>query len=248
MIVIATDFGCEGPYLGQMKAVLLREAPSIPCVELFCNLPPFDIEAAAYLLAAYAGEFPEATVFLCVVDPGVGGTRRAAIVQADGRWYVGPDNGMLNIIAHRAQRLCWWDITWRPEHLSHSFHGRDLFAPVAARIARGDSVPGDAVDPQERLLSGWPEDLARIVYVDRYGNLLTGLRAEHLAQNAVIESAGRRFEYARTFSAVAPGSAFWYANANGLVEIAVNQGNASAVLGLKAGDGVQIIAQGDQAT
>lgn len=247
MIVIATDFGCEGPYLGQMKAVLLSQAPSVPSVELFCDLPAFDIEAAAYLLAAYVGEFPAGTVFLCVVDPGVGGERRAAIVQADGRWYVGPDNGLFNVIASRAQRLCWWDITWRPERLSHTFHGRDLFAPVAARIARGDSVPGDAVEPQERLLPGWPEDLPRIVYSDHYGNLMTGLRAERFGTDAVIVAAGRQFQYARTFSAVPPGNAFWYANANGLVEIAVNQGSACAVLGLKVGDEVRVIAHGDKA-
>lgn len=244
MLVIATDFGCEGPYLGQMKAVLLREASSVPCVDLFCDLPAFDIRAAAYLLAAYVGEFPAGTVFLCVVDPGVGSARRAAIVQADGRWYVGPDNGLFNVIASRAERLCWWDINWRPERLSHSFHGRDLFAPVAARIARGDSVPGAAVDPQERLLPGWPEDLARIVYVDHYGNLMTGLRAERVSTEAVIGVADWQFSHARTFSAVAPGSAFWYANANGLVEIAVNQGNACAALGLKVGDELQILAEG----
>lgn len=244
MIVIATDFGCEGPYMGQMQAVLLRDAPGIPLVELFCNLPAFDIQAAAYLLAAYVGEFPQGTVFLCVVDPGVGGARRAAIVQADGRWYVGPDNGLFNLIAGRAQALQWWDISWRPERLSHSFHGRDLFAPVAARLARGDGVPGEAVDPQQRLLPGWPEDLSRIVYVDHYGNLMIGLRAECLGTDAVVEAADRPLRYAPTFSAVAPGDGFWYANANGLVEIAVNQGSACTALGLKIGDEVRIVAQG----
>lgn len=236
MIVIATDFGCEGPYLGQMKSVLMRDAPSVPVIDLFCNLPAYEIEAAAYLLAAYVGEFPESTVFLCVVDPGVGGTRRAAAVRADGRWYVGPDNGLFNVIAARAERVNWWDITWRPERLSQSFHGRDLFAPVAARIALGEAVPGTAVDPGERLLPGWPEDLSKIVYVDHYGNLMTGMRAVGMNEDVIVEAGGMRMAYARTFSEVPPGSAFWYANANGLVEIAVNQGRACVTLGLKVGD------------
>lgn len=238
MIVIATDFGCEGPYLGQMKAVLLCEAPSVPLVDLFCNLPAFDIEAAAYLLAAYVGEFPPGTVFLCVVDPGVGSGRRAALVQADGRWYVGPDNGLFNVLATRAVELTWRDITWQPERLSNSFHGRDVFAPIAARIARGESVPSVAVDPAKRLLQGWPADLRRIVYVDHYGNLLTGIRAAGLDKRARLETGKAPISYAQTFSAVAPGTAFWYENANGLVELAVHQGRACDVLNSVVGDSV----------
>lgn len=241
MIVIATDFGCEGPYLGQMQAVLLREAPSIPIVQLFCDLPAYDIQAAAYLLAAYVDEFPVGTVFLCVVDPGVGSARRAAAVQADGRWYVGPDNGLFNVIASRAGRVAWWDITWRPAQLSHSFHGRDLFAPVAARVARGEAVPGEAVDPLKRMLPDWPAELARIVFVDHFGNLITGVRAASVGEKVNVEAGGMVLAYARTFSCVASGEAFWYANANGLVEIAVNQGRASAALGLQVGDEVRLL-------
>ena len=240
MIVIATDFGCEGPYLGQIKAVLLREAPSIPLVELFCNLPVFDIEAAAYLLAAYVDEFPPGTIFLCVVDPGVGGARRAALIEADGRWYVGPDNGLFNVIATRAVELTWRDITWRPERLSHSFHGRDLFAPVAARIARGDNVPSVAVDPVQRVLPGWPVDLQRIVYIDHYGNLVTGISAAGVDKSARLATSSASLCYARTFSEVTPGTAFWYENANGLVEIAVNQGRACDVFSLAVGDTIAL--------
>ena len=241
MIVIATDFGCEGPYLGQMKAVLLRDVPEIPLVDLFCNLPAFDIQAAAYLLAAYVDEFPLGAVFLCVVDPGVGGDRRAALVRADGRWYVGPDNGLFNVIAGRAHDLSWWDITWRPERMSNSFHGRDLFAPVAARVARGNDVPSLAIDPRERLLAGWPTDLQRIIYVDHYGNLMTGIRAAGLDRRSRLRTRTASMPYARTFSDVVPGTAFWYQNANGLVEVAVNQGRACDALGLTVGESVELI-------
>lgn len=238
MIVIATDFGYEGPYVGQMKAVLAREAPGVPVIDLFANLPAFEIQAAAYLLAAYIHEFPPETVFLCVVDPGVGGDRRAALVRADQRWFVGPDNGIFNVIAQRAERLEWSDIQWRPERLSRSFHGRDLFAPLAARLARGETIPGTAVDPAERLLDGWPPELAKVVYLDHFGNLMTGIRVGSVRDDDVLDTGSRELAHAGTFSSVAPGEAFWYGNANGLVEIAVNQGRASDVLGLKVGDRV----------
>jgi S-adenosylmethionine hydrolase len=238
MIVIATDFGSAGPYSGQMKAVLAREAPAVPVIDLFADLPSFEVQAAAYLLAAYVGEFPAGTVFLCVVDPGVGGDRRAAVVRADGRWFVGPDNGLFNVIARRATILQWWDIDWRPQRLSNSFHGRDLFAPVAARLARGDTVPGQAVEPATQRLLDWPPELDRIVYVDHFGNLMTGIRAASVREDAILTAGSRHLRYARTFSDVKRGCAFWYGNANGLVEIAVNQGRASDALGLGLGDAV----------
>ncbi len=245
MIVLATDFGLDGPYTGQMKAVLYQEAPGIPVVDLFADLPAFGIEPAAYLLAAYTAEFPAGTVFLCVVDPGVGSARRAAAVQADGRWFVGPDNGLFNVIAARAQQLAWWDIDWRPARLSASFHGRDLFAPVAARLARGEAVPGRRVDAAERLLPGWPEELEKVVYIDPYGNAMTGIRASALAPDAMLVAGGQRLARARTFSDVPPGTAFWYENANGLAEIAVNQGHAQQLLGLHVGDRLEIQASSD---
>lgn len=241
MIVLFTDFGLEGPYIGQMKTVLARAAPGEVIIDLFANAPTFDVQSAAYLLAAYTAEFPDGTVFLCVVDPGVGGERRAAAVLADGRWFVGPDNGLFNVVAIRAREVQWWDLTWRPEQLSASFHGRDLFAPVAARIARGESPPGQRMEPKLRTRRGWPEDLARIVYIDRYGNAMTGLRAANLLVENKLEINGHRLNRERTFSAVPPGHAFWYANANGLAEIALNQGCAAEVLGIELGAAVNII-------
>ncbi len=241
MIVLFTDFGLDGPYIGQMKAVLARAAPGEVIIDLFANAPAFDAQSAAYLLAAYTGEFPAGSVFLCVVDPGVGGARRAAVVRADDRWFVGPDNGLFNVLAMRARDVQWWDLTWRPDNLSASFHGRDLFAPVAARIARGEPPPGQRMEPKLRTRRGWPEDLARIVYIDHYGNAMTGLRAANLLVENKLEINDHRLSRERTFSAVPPGYAFWYANANGLAEIAVNQGRAAEVLGIELGAAVNII-------
>lgn len=240
MIVLFTDFGLEGPYVGQMKAVLYRKAPNVAVVDLFADVPAFDARAAGYLLAAYVDEFPPGTVFLCVVDPGVGSGRRAALVKANGRWFVGPDNGLFNTLACRARNVRWWDIVWRPARLSNSFHGRDLFAPVAAGLALGELPPVDEQSPSARVPADWAPDLDRIIYLDRYGNAMTGLRASTIPAGAVLEVRGRRMSRASTFSDVPIGEGFWYANANGLAEIAVNQGRAVDVFGLACGDPVLV--------
>jgi hypothetical protein len=217
----------------------------VPVIDLFADLPPFDAQAAAYLLAAYAPELPAGTVFLCVVDPGVGGARRPAAVEVDGHVYVGPENGLFEIVARRAREVRWWEIVWRPERLSASFHGRDLFAPVAARLARGerptDEPPLGVARPLAELRRpDWPDELARVVYIDRFGNAMTGMRASSLDARAVLGIGRHRLGLGRTFSDVPAGAAFWYANANGLVEIAVNQGRADATLDIAVGARVTV--------
>lgn len=218
-----------------MKAVLHREAPGTPTVDLFADAPPFEPMLSAYLLAAYAAEFGPGTVFLCVVDPGVGSERRAVALNAGGRWFVGPDNGLFAIVARRSDRTRWHSITWRPQRLSASFHGRDLFAPVAARLARGDRTALAAAAPPPIEGCDWPDDLAQIVYVDRYGNAMTGIRAAIVPTDRVLTIAGRYVGHATTFAQVPPGTPFWYENSSGLLEVAVNRGRADAVLGLAPG-------------
>jgi S-adenosyl-L-methionine hydrolase (adenosine-forming) len=240
MIVLFTDFGLHGPYTGQMKAVLQQMAPGTPVIDLFADAPTGNPRASAYLLAAYAVWFPAGTVFLAVVDPGVGGTRPAVIVKADGRWYVGPGNGLFELVQRRAAEALSFDITWRPERLSASFHGRDLFAPVAAMLARGDPPPGrQRTDGADRR-ADWPDDLGEVVYIDHFGNAMTGLRAVTLPSDARLAAANRVLERARTFGDLRPGTAFWYENSNGLAEIAVNQGRADLDLGLAIGSPVEV--------
>ncbi|TIS88089.1 SAM-dependent chlorinase/fluorinase [Mesorhizobium sp.] len=241
MIVLFTDFGLHGPYTGQMKAVLHQMAPGIPAIDLFSDAPVGNPKASAYLLAAYAEWFPAGTVFLCVVDPGVGGTRPSVIVEADGRWYVGPGNGLFELIQRRAAETLSWDIDWKPKRLSASFHGRDLFAPVAAMLAHGEPPPGRPHLDEADRRRGWPEDLAEIVYIDHFGNAMTGLRAARLPAGARLAAADRVLEAATTFSDRPPGTAFWYENSNGLAEIAVNQGRADGDLGLAIGSPVEIV-------
>lgn len=241
MIVLFTDFGVAGPYTGQVMAVLHQHAPSVPIISLFADAPAESPKPAAYLVAAYGPWFPTASVLLCVVDPGVGSARRAVIAEADGRLYVGPDNGLFDIVLRRAADARLWEIIWHPGPLSPSFHGRDLFAPVAARLASGDPI-ADIAQPvaDEAASRAWPDDLAEIVYLDHYGNAMTGLRGALLRPKARLVVAGRSLQRAATFSAVPPGGAFWYINSNGLAEIAVNGGRTDTALGLGIGSKVAV--------
>ena len=241
MIVLVTDFGLHGPYTGQMKAVLHQMAPSVPVIDLFADAPVGNPRASAYLLAAYAAWFPANTVFLCVIDPGVGGARPAIIVEADGQRHVGPGNGLFELVQRRAMVTRSWDIDWKPERLSVSFHGRDLFAPVAAKLACGEPPPGRPRKAGADRRTDWPDDLCEIVYVDHFGNAMTGLRAAMLPPNARLAVAGQVLERARTFSDRPSGAAFWYENANGLAEIAVNRGRANSGLDLSVGSPVEIV-------
>ncbi len=241
MIVLFTDFGLGGPYTGQVKAVLHQLAPAVPVVDLFADLPAGKPKPAAYLLAAYGSWFAPGTVLLAVVDPGVGGVRGAVVVEADGRSYVGPDNGLFELVLRRADKARASAILWRPTRLSASFHGRDLFAPTAALLARGELPSGALRDAEPARFPEWPDDLPEIVYIDGYGNAMTGLRAAALPAPTRLAAGGRELARARTFSDVPPGAAFWYGNANGLAEIAVNSGRADRALNLAVGAPVTVL-------
>lgn len=239
MILLLTDFGLAGPYVGQMHLVLRRLAPEVPVLDLQHDLPAFRPDLASPLLAAHLDFAQPGDVVVAVVDPGVGTDRRPLALRLDGIWLVGPDNGLFEAALRRARAVESYAIAWRPERLSASFHGRDLFAPVAARLARGDRsglVPAEPTRFPDR-----PDDLPSIVHVDAYGNAWTGLHAARLPPGARLRAAGRVLERARTFGEVPPGTAFWYENSSGFAEIAVNGGSAAATLGLRLGDPVECV-------
>jgi S-adenosylmethionine hydrolase len=241
LLVLFTDFGLRGPYMGQMRAALLQNAPGVPIITLFADAPAYDVRAAAYLLAAYAPDMGEGAVFVCVVDPGVGGDRPPMVLRAGGQTFVGPGNGLFEIIARRAELFEARRIVWQPDRLSPSFHGRDLFAPMAAALARGDEAGTAAMGDDEWRRPDWPDDLAQVIYLDHFGNAITGLRAAMLEPGQVFSVAKERLPQARTFSDVPVGQAFWYENANGLVEFAVNRGDAGRQLQLEPGAEIEFL-------
>lgn len=240
LIALFTDFGYHGPYVGQMKAALHAMAPATPVVDLMHDAPTFDPCAAGYLLAATTADFPAGSTIIAVVDPGVGTSRGALAVLADGRWYVGPDNGLLDPVCRLAGEVRGWTIQWRPDRLSASFHGRDLFSPVGARLALGvspeqiGSIP--AAHPRPEVPADWPQ----VIYVDHFGNAMTGIRASGVPETAAVAIGRHRLSHARTFAEVPEGNCFWYANSSGLVELAANRASAARQLGLHVGDAVTV--------
>ena len=236
-IALASDFG-PGIYVGQILARLSALLPGIPAVDLVHDLPPFRPDLAAYLLPALIRDMPPRTLYLCVVDPGVGGSRAGLAVESDGTWLVGPDNGLLSRVVARGRDVRVWRICWQPEGSSASFHGRDWFAPLAARLLLGQRDGLATISPEAIVGADWEEELPAIVYADAYGNLMTGLRAALYPPDWILSVGGRRIRRARTFCEVDPGDVLWYENALGLIEIAVNQDRADRVLGLVPGDPV----------
>lgn len=237
MILLFSDFGLTGPYAGQMRTALLAQDPNAAIIDLMHDAPRRDPRAAAYLLAALAERMPAECVCLAVVDPGVGGDRPPLIVKAGSRYFVGPGNGLFEILQRRAGDARIWRIGWRPESMADTFHGRDLFAPVAAMLGTGAFPQASEID-WEGPGAAWPDDLPEAIYSDGFGNVMSGLRASFIGAAARIAAAGHELPWARTFSDVAAGEAFWYENSIGLVEIAVNRGSAADILALKPGDPV----------
>ncbi|OYY94305.1 MAG: hypothetical protein B7Y41_08275 [Hydrogenophilales bacterium 28-61-23] len=240
MLVLFTDYGWHDPYVGQIKAVLASEAPGLAVIDLLHAVPDFNAHAGALLLDALSRSFPTGAVFLCVVDPGVGAGREALVVEADGRWYVGPDNGLLSIVSARAKRHRAWKIHWRPERLSVSFHGRDLFAPIAGWIAAGHFPADKLTLVAEPGIQFDAADLPRILYIDHFGNAWTGIRGGLADAASQLEVNGKRLPWRRVYAEAGKGEAFWYVNSSGLIEIAVNRGNAAGMLGLKVGDLIKL--------
>ncbi|HEB56993.1 MAG TPA: hypothetical protein ENI98_11970 [Gammaproteobacteria bacterium] len=239
MILLFTDYGWQGAYVGQLKTAIYNVSRSAAVIDLQHDAPVFDSRASAYLLASLVDFIPADALILAVVDPGVGNAaRRPLVMKADGRYYVGPDNGLFNVIARVAKSVEFWRIDWQPTGLTKTFHGRDLFAPVAAMLDQGDRPELTRLVVEDIGFADWSAELAEVIYVDNFGNVITGLKGLSVSTDMRIHLDEREVGFAETFSAVGEGEGFWHINANGLVEIAVNQGTAALAYNLKIGDPV----------
>lgn len=240
LIYFFTDFGAAGPYLGQMEGVVLASAWQARVVNLLADAPTADPFHASYLLAALSGQVPLGSILVCVVDPGVGSERRALVVESGQRRFIGPDNGLLASIVNVDPEAVVSSLRYDSSKLSPSFHGRDLFAPVAAELVKGQIVDVAPLEREDIVGADWPVELPEVVYVDHYGNVCTGLRAKDRPHSVCLQVSGVRLCHARTFSTVEPGELFWYENSFGMVEIACNQGRAVDQLGLVVGDPIEL--------
>jgi S-adenosylmethionine hydrolase len=235
LITLLTDFGTQDGYVGAMKGVIHRELPGAQVVDLTHEIPPQDVLAGAFALAQAAPWFPPGTVHVAVVDPGVGSSRRALIASAHGSLLVGPDNGLLSLAAPgRAHVIDRVPPEWR---IHPTFHGRDLFARVAARLAGGAPIAEFALREVEAARVELPafereggDLLGEVIHVDRFGNLVTNLPGDEVA-GPTVEIGGARAERATTYAAVEPGRLVAYTGSAGYLEVAVRDGSAAAHLG-----------------
>jgi S-adenosylmethionine hydrolase len=249
---LTTDFGSADGYAGAVKGVILSVFPEARLVDLSHELAPGDVAAASELLARATPFFPAGTVHLAVVDPGVGTARRGLALLSGGQLYVGPDNGIFAgaLELAGADPVCFALENrglWR-ESVSPVFHGRDVFGPVAAYLARGGDLRevGPAVEPSGLVRLARPAPVAtadglrgEVVHVDRFGNLVTNLRAPEGVTAASVEVAGLRLPLSRTYQDAAPGALVALVGSSGKIEIAVN--GASAAARLAAGRGLVVI-------
>ncbi len=235
IITLTTDFGTRDGYVGAMKGVVIRLAPDARVIDIAHDVPPHDIAHGAWVVATACREFPAGTIHVAVVDPGVGGARRGAIVRSEGAYYVGPDNGLFGYLPiERA-----WAIENRamlaPE-ISATFHGRDIFAQVGAALALGKHP--DQIGPDMTLEGAlaWgprPAGEGRVVHIDAYGNLITDLPRDEAG--AVVAIAGRALPLARTYEDVPLGELVAYVGSARTVEIAVRNGRADRMLAAPRG-------------
>lgn len=247
LITLLTDFGTADSYVAEVKAALLRAAPQATLVDLTHAVPPGDLRAAAYLLGRTWHRFPEGTVHLAVVDPGVGTPRAALAFGTAGHWFVGPDNGLFTpVLRDAAVEIVTLAV---PPTAAPTFHGRDLFAPAAAALASGT-----ALQALGQPFLGIPHRLSyrdphyegksvvgEVVYVDRFGTLVTNLTPEMVPDYAVIEIEGLDIgPLRRTFGDVPTGGLLAYLGSGGQVEIAVRDGSAARRLGMGVGGRIRV--------
>jgi S-adenosylmethionine hydrolase len=239
VIALFTDYGVGNMYVGQMHAVLAQRVPRVPVIDLLHDAPRYNVGASAHLLAALVDYLPGDTVVVAVVDPGVGGDRDPVMVKHGNRWLVGPDNGLLDI-SGAGELNEWFRIDWRPEDLSMTFHGRDLFAPVAAMLAEGHLPVATGME-RPTPAEGATRSLSEIIYVDHYGNAFTGLQAADIAEGSLIRHGNRQIGYASCFDEAPADKMFWYRNSIGMVEIAVARDSAADRFQLSIGDRISVV-------
>ena len=245
IVTLLSDFGLQDPYAGVMKGVIFRHCPDCQVVDLTHLIPPQNIWLGAVQLERAVPHFPLGTVHLAVVDPGVGGQREPVVIVGQKAVYVGPNNGVFSLaLRHDHVHNVYVIQPGRqtPDQPSTTFHGRDLFAPVAAKLAAG--LHPQEVGPAlaEPLVQFDLEDLKnRVLCVDRFGNVQLGVHRERWQGGMnQLRLGDRVIPFHLTYSQVADGQLLCLWNSDGYLEIAVNGGNAAEVLGLASGQQIEV--------
>lgn len=258
IITLTTDFGLKDHYVSVMKAVILGISPDVRMVDISHDIPAQDIMAGAWVIKNAAFHFPEETVHLVVVDPGVGTSRHPICLKVNGQYFVGPDNGIFSLLvdefnfeAYRLNNKKFWRSS-----VSKTFHGRDVFAPVAAHLSAGIH-PREMGEPITELVTyHWAVPLADydglqgwVVHIDRFGNLITNISQElikkHIGRRKVKIYVGNTMikKLVHTFADVEEGDPAAFIGSSGMLEIGINKGNASRLLSVDKGAQISLVLQ-----
>ena len=259
IITLVTDFGAQDYFVGAMKGVILSLNPDATIIDITHEIPPQDIQAAAFNLLSCYADFPAGTIHVAVVDPGVGSNRHALMIECTNQFFVGPDNGLFSWIIEREGNGSAWQITKEQffrKPVCSTFHGRDVFAPVAAALSTG-TPPKDFGPPLENLVtlaSLSPRTTAdaiegSIIHIDRFGNCVTNFTAEHIKEERVAAGAklivnDKQIDSFRRIFADQDGAKnelIALVGSAGFVEIAVQNASAAATLSAKRGDSVLLV-------
>lgn len=253
IITLTTDFGLLDPYVAEMKAVILRINPEAKIVDITHNIEKFNIRMAAYILSAAAPYFPQNTVHVAVVDPGVGTQRKPILIETKHGFFIGPDNGVLVLAAKKQGIRNVYEISnprFMLEKVSQTFHGRDIFAPAAAYLSRG--VPPSSFGQKIRKIVA-PKFakitrrgdvlLGEALHVDGFGNIITNITARELEWLGVkdeivvkLKEAKLALKLCKAYAEVEPEKPLAIIGSHDFLEISINQGNAAEVFKVKAGD------------
>lgn len=256
IITLTTDFGYKDPFVGEMKGVILSINPFITLVDITHGIEPYNIEEGAFVIGSSYKYFPSGTIYIAVVDPGVGSERRPIIIEADGCYFVGPDNGIFSYVLSFSSNVKVIHITEERYMFSKdspTFQGRDIFAPVAAWLSKGIALEafGCTIDDFKMFEIQLPEiegDIisGEVIYIDRFGNAITNIRKTDLqkfGEQFCVEVKGRVIQPVKNYSQAAGRGLYCLVNSSSHLEIFVNMGSASHLFDINKHEKVTVLRQ-----
>lgn len=257
IITLTTDFGHKGPFSAVMRGVILSRYRDARIIDLAHDIPPQWPPEAGFWISRSYRFFPLGSIHLAIVDPGVGTERHILLAQIDGHLFVAPDNGLLAQLLDHSPNAEVWRLDMNQlcrlkiGEISDTFHGRDIFSPVAAELAAGNVTIADIATPTKEWTPGWLDEpnvtrskvTGAIITIDAFGNLISNIDAKLIAKfnRPVAQIAGRKIEMQDTYGRAHPGDFLALANSFGVIEIAKAEGNAEAALGTQRGAPLTIV-------
>ena len=254
LIALLTDFGTKDYFVGAMKGAILSVCQTAQIIDITHEIQPQNINSASFILRACYRNFPAKTIFVTVVDPGVGSERRAILIETEDYFFVAPDNGLLSFIFNEAENFSVFELTnekFFAAKVSRTFHGRDVFAPIAAHLANGVEPHkfGAEIKDFVRRKENKPRKVSdkiiegEIIHIDCFGNLITNFTQENLPENFYLEIGGKKIEKLQTYfaEAVEDAKIFMIAGSAGFLEIAAFRDSAAKILKIELGQKLRVV-------